>query len=115
MTKRWLKTVITTFRTIFSLNASFVLIITWHTPRSNRTVPVGIWQFLPKCILRYRVHSTAKIHFTFHKEAEPQMEVSFSLTTEKVLGVYRQRTGAMLQLLISPSFAAHPVPRKNSG
>lgn len=53
------------------------------------TVPVGIWQFLPKCILGYRVGSAAKIHFTFHKQAKPQLEVLFSLTTEKMLGAYR--------------------------
>lgn len=60
------------------------------------TVPVGVWQFLPKCILGYRVGSTAKIHFTFHKQAKPQLEVLFSLTTEKMLGAYRQRTETML-------------------
>lgn len=44
---------------------------------------MGIRQFLTKCTLRYREESRAKIHFTFHKKAEPQMEAPFSLTTEK--------------------------------
>jgi len=102
------------FQDHFSLDSRFVMIITLHTPGSNRTVPVGISPFLPKCILRCRVGSTAKIHFTFHKQAEPQMEVLFSLTTEKISGIYRYREprpccNSLSHPPLQPSLPKHPV------